>query len=84
MIANWKSLLAFTALTASAALAKPCVGFDSDFNLYVFGGTTDYALGPQDSWFNGSEQFPFFCFDRDRDCAGARSGGSAPARLAGG
>jgi len=55
MTSTWKKLLAFTTLAASAALAKPCVGFDSYFNLYVFGGATDYALGPQDAWFNSSE-----------------------------
>ena len=52
---NWKTLLTYTVLAASAALAKPCVGFDSDFNLHVFGATTDYSLGPQDGWFNPSE-----------------------------
>ena len=51
----WNTLLTCTVLAASAALAKPCVGFDSDFNLYVFGATTDYFLGSQDGWFNPSE-----------------------------
>ena len=61
MAPNWKvtTLLASTALAASAALARPCVGFDSDFNLYVFGGSTDYFLGPQSGWFNPSTSFPF-------------------------
>jgi len=59
MTSTLKKLLAFTTLAASAALAKPCVGFDSYFNLYVFGGATDYALGPQDAWFNSSELSPF-------------------------
>jgi hypothetical protein len=52
-----KSLLALTLFAASAALAKPCVNFDSDFNLYVFGGNADYSLGPQDGWFSPSERF---------------------------
>ena len=56
----WKTplalALAFTSLAASAALAKPCVGFDTNFNLYVFGGTTDYTLGSQDGWSNASKR----------------------------
>ncbi len=57
---NWKTLFTCTVLAASAALAKPCVGFDSDFSLYVFGATTDYSLGTQDGWFNPSEHRCFF------------------------
>jgi hypothetical protein len=36
------------------ALASPCISFDSDFNLLVFGlGAKDYNAGSQDLWAGG-------------------------------
>lgn len=44
-------LASFSAVAIRSALAKPCVGFDNEWNLYLFGaGSQDVGLGPQDSW----------------------------------
>jgi hypothetical protein len=45
-------LVVLSALTSLlGAYAAPCVEFDSDFNLYVFGlSGGDIGLGQQDSW----------------------------------
>ena len=46
------SLLALAA--AKVAQASPCVAFDSNFNLLVFGlDGKDWNAGAQDSWANG-------------------------------
>ncbi|KAJ3478866.1 hypothetical protein NLI96_g9460 [Meripilus lineatus] len=40
---------------ASVVLSSPCVTFDSDFNLLVFGlNGKDWNAGPQDTWTSGS------------------------------
>lgn len=42
-------LSCLSALIASVA-AKPCVGFDSNWGLYVFGLERDVSLGPSSGW----------------------------------
>ncbi|EJD54847.1 hypothetical protein AURDEDRAFT_110301 [Auricularia subglabra TFB-10046 SS5] len=49
MLARFAALLPLVALGVRAA-AIGCPVFDSDMNLYVFGGASDYVLGAQDSW----------------------------------
>jgi hypothetical protein len=43
-------LLALAALLPTLASAAKCVQFDSDFNLYAFGGAKDVKIGPSSSW----------------------------------
>lgn len=49
MFARFAALLPLVALGVRAA-SIGCPVFDSDMNLYVFGGASDYVLGAQDSW----------------------------------
>jgi len=38
------------AFLATLATAKPCVGFDSNWGLYIFGLDHDVSLGPSSNW----------------------------------
>lgn len=44
------ALAALTSLLPALASAATCVQFDSDKNLYAFGGEQDVAFGTADTW----------------------------------
>jgi len=44
------ALLALASLLPSLAAAATCVQFDTDWNLYAFGGEKDVKLGQASSW----------------------------------
>ncbi|ORY29526.1 hypothetical protein BCR39DRAFT_495391 [Naematelia encephala] len=51
-----RTLAGIAILSALAASASPCVQFDTSFNLYAFGGTSDVNLGQNTSWASPSPQ----------------------------
>lgn len=45
-----KALLVASFLLLSPVAAVPCIGFDINWGLYVFGLAQDYSLGPSSNW----------------------------------
>lgn len=46
--------LVYLAFMLDVTFSIPCINFDSDFNLFVFGVSgKDYSLGTQDQWSSG-------------------------------
>jgi hypothetical protein len=44
------ALFALAALLPSLASAATCVQFDTNWNLYAFGGSEDVSLGAASNW----------------------------------
>lgn len=44
------TILPFLALAGPLVNAATCVQFDTQWNLYAFGGSQDVGLGPSSSW----------------------------------
>ena len=46
----FKALIVTASLLLRSVVATPCVGFDTNAGLYVFGLGQDVSLGPSSGW----------------------------------